>query len=206
MSKITEERMREIIELQLNANVTNFSDYECGELVALDISDFENVLNGITLHPEIKSLFDVKEDWDSGEKHIELIKSLDYQCGGCLSVVNNCKSNYCGFCGKKLTWPIPESPISNIDKIDGAVLKELAEVEPPAPVAEYEIKEIFTTHLGVGFEENKYCTKEVGKIGGAWCRNKCFTNSLQNFAGHEVEMKSIRCAHRFNQEVSDNGQ
>jgi hypothetical protein len=183
MSKITAERMREILSAILRDDTV------------LDSYDCDAVTGTIVNHPEIKGLLECEEVEHCLYSDVYNKVDLDqydstlnkYRCPVC-GEFSLCKDNVaCGMgnCGAPLIWPT--ELLTDVSKT----------IEPPAPVAEYEIFEVQQTALETGDPVCEY----IGDcaVGCMFCELHCKTNGKQNFAGHEVEGKSIRCKHKFNE-------
>jgi hypothetical protein len=194
MPKITENRMKEIIEDIMLSN----------DQISMRQSTGAYLAESIANHPEIKSLFEC--DADLGKyisatecptcartsERFELTNYPDtWMCDGCAltrgSIVGKWNS-------------ILENLICATETCEEST-------EPHAPVAEgvadapakaYEVIQCEPTGalktMGCQYDESMCPTMVNSEL----CRTHCKTNGLQNFAGHEVEGRSIRCAHRFN--------
>jgi hypothetical protein len=167
MPNLTEERFREILEKSFEKHTRQLDDN--GYHTAVDEDDFPEMLDDAINHPEIKGLFKCEEDIVKQDVNHPYCPKR--KCGMRQQNIEE----VCLFCGADLVFP---------------------EIEPPAPVAEYEIFEVQQTALETVDPVCEY----IGDcaVGCMFCELHCKTNGLQNFAGHEVEGRSIRCAHRFN--------
>jgi predicted RNA-binding Zn-ribbon protein involved in translation (DUF1610 family) len=150
-------------------------------LLSLEI-DYEQI-SILLNHPEIKILFESSEG-----KFVDKSCKMDmemserehmYRCPSCMEKnVFGVEEgyDYCPYCGQKLIWP----------------------TEPPAPVAEYEVIKYFKDENGL---LETICPHNMSG-GGSNPQSTVGHNhsccACTHFAGHELEGKSIRCKHKFN--------
>jgi hypothetical protein len=140
----------------------------------LDSYDCDAVTGTIVNHPEIKSLFECE-----GREVLSVHKSETMQgilkgiCPSCPSIVYTNDLNYLKCCcGQKLIWPTEATKESEV---------------------EYEVIEYETAILmGISICETR-CANTGSMVNSLACK------SCKYFAGHEVEGKSVRCKHRFNE-------
>jgi hypothetical protein len=176
MPKITEERMREILDemFDKHKDILDENHHHCG----LESGEFECMRDDLMDHPEIKSLFE-KDDKD---QVCQDVVNYDYryikkEIGVLLKTLCN-------------------RPADDVVRYMQALIKVLSRpTEPPAPVAEYEVIEYEDKWLqtSLPFHSTRCKRDNVIYVGGKFCTGMC-----SHFAGHEVEGESVRCAHRFN--------
>jgi hypothetical protein len=183
MSKITEERMREIIEKSFEKHTCQLDDN--GYHTAVDEDEFPEMLDDIVGHPEIKGLFEGGDELHECDMcRRDFIHGSDEPYSAIFP--NGDDKIY--LCSKNCV----EIHLGALDNTESSC-KEIVDnsIEP-----EYEVIEYSLTGFG---NLSMSCKRYNGvKVCSATCTEHCKTNGKQNFKGHEVEGKSVRCAHRFN--------
>jgi hypothetical protein len=178
MPKLTGKRLKKIIE---DANTLHLGYKET------------HVADAIVNHPEIKSLFECEEvkplHQSEQREQFDLLK----ECLTSKTWTAGDHGHFYGFFLHGWLGRMNEATYQHLPPTE--LLTDASKtIEPPAPVAEYDIVEYEVRNNSSVTE----CKHYGYGIGGCCCRDGCKTNGLQNFVGHEVEGKSIRCLHKFN--------
>ncbi len=108
-----------------------------------------------------------------------------------------CEPTECKFCGSSNTV-VEHHDADNSDRVYcktcccQSSCKEIVDNSIKA----YEVVEYESDKLLVPTTCKRDCSVYVNSV---FCNKECKTNGLQNFAGHEVVGRSIRCLHKFNE-------